>query len=55
VFADASDLFLDRLAGVTDPEKKRKLIGNTFIDVFEVEAHKLGRSIFSDRARCIRT
>ena len=46
VFADASDLFLDRLAGVTDPEKKRKLIGNTFIDVFEVEAHKLGKVDF---------
>ncbi|KAG2209428.1 hypothetical protein INT47_008270 [Mucor saturninus] len=36
--ADASDLFLDRLAGVTDPEKKRKIIGNTFIEVFEAEA-----------------
>lgn len=32
---DASDLFLDRLAGVTDPEAKRKVIGNTFIDVFD--------------------
>src|SRR2546427_12063294 len=31
VFADASDLFLGRLAGVTDPEKKRKIIGGTFI------------------------
>ncbi|CAO3671435.1 unnamed protein product [Rhizopus stolonifer] len=36
--ADASDLFLDRLAGVTDPEQKRKIIGNTFIEVFEAEA-----------------
>jgi GMP synthase (glutamine-hydrolysing) len=34
---DASDLFLDRLNGVSDPEKKRKIIGNTFIDVFEDE------------------
>jgi GMP synthase (glutamine-hydrolysing) len=42
VFADASDLFLDRLAGITDPEQKRKVIGATFIDVFEVEAAKLG-------------
>jgi GMP synthase (glutamine-hydrolysing) len=42
VFADATDLFLDRLAGVTDPERKRKIIGATFIDVFEAEAHKLG-------------
>jgi len=46
VFADAADLFLDRLAGVIDPEKKRKIIGNTFIDVFEVEAHKLGQVDF---------
>ena len=46
VFADAADLFLDRLAGVTDPEKKRKIIGNTFIDVFETEAHKLGQVDF---------
>ena len=42
VFADASDLFLERLARVTDPEKKRKIIGATFIDVFEREAAKLG-------------
>jgi GMP synthase (glutamine-hydrolysing) len=42
VFADASDLFLSRLAGVTDPEQKRKIIGATFIDVFEAEAKKLG-------------
>src|SRR3954454_15799229 len=42
VFADASQLFLDRLAGVTDPEQKRKIIGATFIDVFETEARKLG-------------
>ncbi len=46
VFADASDLFLDRLAGVTDPETKRKLIGATFIDVFEAEAAKLGQVDF---------
>src|SRR5262245_46704439 len=42
VFADASDLFLGRLAGVTDPEKKRKIIDATSIDVFEREAAKLG-------------
>jgi GMP synthase (glutamine-hydrolysing) len=42
VFVDASRLFLDRLAGVTDPEHKRKIIGATFIDVFEDEARKLG-------------
>jgi GMP synthase (glutamine-hydrolysing) len=42
VFVDAVRLFLDRLAGVTDPEQKRKIIGATFIDVFEAEAAKLG-------------
>ena len=39
---DAADLFLGKLAGVEDPEKKRKIIGNTFIDVFSEEARKLG-------------
>ena len=38
---DASDEFLDKLKGVTDPEKKRKIIGNTFIHVFEREAEKI--------------
>jgi GMP synthase (glutamine-hydrolysing) len=38
----AADLFLGRLKDVTDPEKKRKIIGNTFIDVFSEEARKLG-------------
>lgn len=38
---DASDLFLSRLEGVEDPEKKRKVIGNTFIHVFEAEAAKI--------------
>jgi len=46
VFVDASALFLERLAGVTDPEKKRKIIGATFIDVFEAEAAKLGQVDF---------
>jgi GMP synthase (glutamine-hydrolysing) len=41
-FVDATDLFLDRLAGVTDPERKRKIIGATFIDVFERRANELG-------------
>jgi GMP synthase (glutamine-hydrolysing) len=41
-FVDASDLFLDRLRGVTDPETKRKIIGATFIDVFEARARELG-------------
>jgi GMP synthase (glutamine-hydrolysing) len=39
---DASRLFLDRLAGVSEPERKRKIIGNTFIDVFEREAERIG-------------
>ncbi len=38
---DAEEIFLSRLAGVTDPEQKRKIIGNTFIDVFDAEAAKL--------------
>jgi len=37
----AQDEFLDKLAGVEDPETKRKIIGNTFIDVFEREANKI--------------
>ena len=39
--ADAQDRFLSRLAGVSEPEAKRKIIGNTFIDVFDEEAAKL--------------
>jgi len=38
---DASDRFLDKLKGVTDPEQKRKIIGTTFIDVFQEEAIKI--------------
>lgn len=38
---DAEKLFLDKLKGVADPEQKRKIIGNTFIEVFEEEAEKL--------------
>jgi GMP synthase (glutamine-hydrolysing) len=38
---DASDLFLPRLEGVTDPEEKRRVIGRTFIDVFEKEARSI--------------
>ncbi|MEA5006201.1 MAG: glutamine-hydrolyzing GMP synthase [Rikenellaceae bacterium] len=38
---DASERFLSALKGVTDPEKKRKAIGNAFIEVFDVEAHKI--------------
>jgi GMP synthase (glutamine-hydrolysing) len=42
VFADAADLFLRRLTGITDPEQKRKIIGAAFIDVFETEAARIG-------------
>lgn len=40
IHIDASEKFLSRLSGVSDPEKKRKIIGNTFIEVFEEEARK---------------
>jgi GMP synthase (glutamine-hydrolysing) len=39
--SDAEDLFLGKLEGVSDPEEKRKIIGNTFIEVFDAEATKL--------------
>jgi GMP synthase (glutamine-hydrolysing) len=39
---EASDLFLERLAGIADPERKRKIIGGAFIDVFESRARELG-------------
>ncbi|MEJ2416145.1 MAG: glutamine-hydrolyzing GMP synthase, partial [Exilibacterium sp.] len=41
VRSNAEELFLQRLEGVSDPEQKRKIIGNTFIDVFDKEAAKL--------------
>jgi GMP synthase (glutamine-hydrolysing) len=41
-FVDASQTFLGRLEGVSDPEQKRKVIGSTFIDVFEEKARSLG-------------
>ncbi|HEX8533286.1 MAG TPA: glutamine-hydrolyzing GMP synthase [Allosphingosinicella sp.] len=46
VHVDAESLFLDGLAGVTDPEAKRKFIGKTFIDVFDEEARKIGGADF---------
>ncbi|MBI2239513.1 MAG: glutamine-hydrolyzing GMP synthase [Magnetospirillum gryphiswaldense] len=46
VHCDASDLFLGKLAGMTDPEQKRKTIGALFIDVFEEEAKKVGGADF---------
>jgi len=46
VCVDVSDRFFKRLAGVNDPEEKRKIIGNEFIRVFEEEATKLGKIDF---------
>ncbi len=46
VHVDASETFLAGLAGVTDPEAKRKFMGKTFIDVFEAEAGKIGGAQF---------
>jgi GMP synthase (glutamine-hydrolysing) len=45
-FVDAADRFLDLLDGVEDPEEKRKIIGATFIDVFQEEATRLGTFAF---------
>lgn len=46
IAVDAEDRFLDRLKGVTDPEQKRKIIGDEFIRVFQDEAKKLGQIEF---------
>jgi GMP synthase (glutamine-hydrolysing) len=43
VVVDASQTFLSRLQGVTDPEQKRRIIGHTFIEIFEAEAAKIGQ------------
>ena len=46
VHVEAADLFLGKLAGVDDPEKKRKIIGATFIDIFEEEAGKIENAAY---------
>ncbi len=46
VYVDAADRFLEQLEGVSDPEKKRHLVGNEFIQIFEEEAAKLGKINF---------
>ena len=46
VHRDAASLFLEKLDGVSDPEQKRKIIGATFIDVFEEEANRIGGADF---------
>jgi len=45
-YEDASRLFLKRLKGVTDPERKRKIIGRTFIEVFETGTKKVGKATY---------
>ena len=59
VMVDARERFLARLAGVTDPEEKRRIIGDEFIRVFEEEAAKIksdsGGSTSSPRGRSTRT
>ncbi|MBK17210.1 MAG: glutamine-hydrolyzing GMP synthase [Rhodospirillaceae bacterium] len=46
VHRNAAEMFLGKLQGISDPEQKRKIIGGTFIDVFEEEAEKLGGADF---------
>ncbi len=46
VYVDASKLFLSKLKGVSDPEKKRKIIGKTFIEVFDAESAKIKNATF---------
>ncbi len=46
VYEDASALFMRRLRGVTDPERKRKIIGQTFIEVFSSAAKRIGNARF---------
>ena len=46
VHRDASDLFIEKLRDVKDPERKRKIIGATFVDIFEEEANKVGGADF---------
>jgi GMP synthase (glutamine-hydrolysing) len=46
VHVNAADFFLDRLAGVTDPEEKRKIIGNGFIEIFDAESAKIENASF---------
>lgn len=46
IYVDASEMFLSRLAGITDPERKRKIIGESFIEVFDAEAAKIEGATF---------
>ena len=49
IYVDAVDRFLDKLAGVSDPERKRKIIGAEFIRVFEEEARKLKKKLVKNQ------
>ncbi len=46
VYTDATQVFLAKLRGVTNPERKRKIIGRTFVEVFDKAAHKAGKARF---------
>lgn len=46
IYVEAEDLFLSKLEGVSDPERKRKIIGNTFIEVFDKESEKIKDATF---------
>ena len=46
IYVDAGLVFLERLKGIKDPERKRKIIGETFIEIFEEEAHRVGGADF---------
>ena len=46
IYADASEVFLSKLDGIEDPEKKRKIIGHTFVEVFDEEAKKIDGAEF---------
>ena len=46
VYTDATKIFLSKLRGVTNPERKRKIIGRTFVEVFDKAAHKAGKARF---------
>ena len=55
IVVDAVDRFMGELAGVTDPEQKRKIIGREFVNVFQEEAEKLSTPSGLLKARSIRT
>ena len=46
IYKDASNLFLSKLKGVSDPEQKRRIIGACFVDVFDEEAQKISGADF---------